>query len=610
MAIQTDQFKIILKDFDGLYTARDSDDIPSGKSPNLLNVRIAGSHVRGSEGYSLVGERRANPGKILSKKTFKRNDGKQVMVQVRDNGTNAILEWYDVVNDRYYQLLGSLSRVKMGFAEFNTSQTNQFIFCNGIENMSVWSGSTTRLTASVLAGDTTINVEDTTDFPASGTIIYNGQEIAYASKTATTFVVASAHASAGNNDGVAQAADDSTHSAVTKGNILLSAKNRLWIAGQPDAPNALDYSDEGAAFTFTGGSNRADSGTEDFYNIGGRITGLSEKDDEIIVLGEDGADGFSFTYPTATTKAPNFREIFRSSGKGPLSAESVFKVNNEIYFANKSGIASISDLEGTEKIYSKSITRDILPTIKNYDFSESASIWFEKESILLIACKTNKVFPGNDIVLGFEFYKDRDGIDSMGITILDWPVNTWAILEDTDGVDFLYFGSSVSPNSFKAFDTYQNDGAPRTIRYATKRFNYDDPFQNKSCSTIAVRGFIKEGTDIEAKLIHNAGFLGEQTKTIKSDGTDQEGNQKGYVSQSTLNSIGAFALGVNPIGAQLQTVSELKEFTAFLDYGVDFNPKDVQMIFESDTDGGTFMITHVGFAVDYSGVSVEDNLLI
>lgn len=594
MGLQTDKFNIIVDAFDGLQTSRDSDDIGDSRSPELLNVRFNGSHFRGAKGYSLAGQRNANAGSILSQYTFRKIDGVEVMVRVRDDGSSATLEWYDATNDTWYTLVGSLATgKKMGFAEFNTSTTNQMICCNGIQNMSVWTGAVTRLTGALSGGETTINVEDTSDFPATGTIIYNGTEIAYSGKTATTFTVTSAHASSGADDGLAQAIDDSTHSGITKGNILLSAKDRLWIAGQPGAPNNLDYSDEGLAFVFTGGANRVDSGTEDFFNIGGAITGLAEKGEEIIVLGEDGADGFSFTYPTSTTKAPNFREIFRTPGQGCISPRSVFKVNNEVYFANRNGIAALSDLEGTEKVFNKSITRDVLPTTKVYDFSNASVVYYDKESILLMSCKTTSDFSSNDIVLGVEFYKTKDGQDTFGITRFDWPVNAWSILDDT-----LYFGSSLEQNSFKAFDTYQNDGAPRNIKRATKRFNFSDPFQNKSARIGAVRGFIKDGTDIDVTILYDAGFKGSGSKTIESTGA--------YVSQPVFNTIGAFKLGVNPIGATLEEVNELREFTVYLDLGVDYEYKDIQIIFSSDTDGGTFIVTYVGFAIELSGYAVED----
>jgi hypothetical protein len=599
MAIQTEKFNIIIDQFDGMQTSRDSDDIGDSKSPILLNGRITGSHFRGAKGYSLSGSRNNNAGEISSQFTYNRNDGKQVMVRVKDNASTGTLQWYDAVNDAFYTLLASLTTGKvMGFAEFNTSTANNLIFCNGVENLSTWTGATTRLTSAVTATDTTINVSDTSDFPATGTIIYNGTEIAYSAKTATTFTVASAHASAGANDGVAEAVDDTTHSAITKGNILLSAKDRLWIAGQPTAPGALDYSDEGDFSTFTGGANRSDSGTEDFFNIGGSITGLAEKGEEIIVLGEDGGDGFSFTYPTDTTKAPIFREIFRAPGQGCLSPRSVFKLNNEVFFANRNGIAALSDLEGTEKVFKKSVTRDILPTLLDYDFSESASIFHEKESILLVSAKSDKTYPGNDVVIGVEFYTRKDGVDTIGITMFDWSVNAWAILNNSDNVPELFFGSSLEQNSFKAFDTYQNDGSPRNIKYSSKRFNFKSPFQAKSCGIAAIRGYIKDGTDIDVQVLYDAGFKSTMSKTIESTGT--------YVSQNTLNTIGAFELGVNPIGANLEEVGELKEFLVYLDIGKEADFKDIQFICSSETDGGTFIITHIGMAVEMTGVAKND----
>jgi hypothetical protein len=408
------------------------------------------------------------------------------------------------------------------------------------------------------------------------------------------------HDSEGANDGVAQAVDDSTHSGITKGNILLSAKDRLWIAGQPGAPNALDYSDEGDAFTFTGGSNRSDSGTEDFFGLGGAITGLAEKEDEIYVLGEDGGDGFSFTYPTSTTKAPNFRELFRGKDRGCLYNKSVFKVSNEVYFANKNGIVAISDLEGTEKVFDKSITRDILPTLRNYVFTEASAIYFDKESILLLACKTNKDFPANDVVIGIEFYDQISKgqiVSTFGITRFDWIVNDWAIL----GND-LYFGSSLEMNSHKAFSTNQNDGAPRSIKYATKRFNFKDPFQEKGVRLAAIKGMIQDGSDIDVAILYNAGFKATKSKTIKSDGA--------YVSQNALNAIGAFQMGTNPIGANIEEVANLKQFLVYLDLGVDETWNDVQIILSSDTDGGTFLISDIAFAVDNEGFASSDNLTI
>ncbi len=597
MAIRTDNWKILDK-FKGWYTALDSDDLPYGKSPNLKNVRINGSNFQGAKGYSLIGTRDTNQGSITSQYTYNRNDGKQRMVRVRDDGSEGTLEWYDTTNEEWYTLLTGLTTDKiMDFTEFNSTSNNQMIFCNGVENMSVWTGATTRLTSAVTAGDSTINVEDTSDFPATGTIIYNGTEIAYTAKTATTFTVSSAHASDGADDGVAQAADDSTYSSVTKGNILLTAKNRLWIAGQPSNPTNLDYSDEGDALTFTGGSNKTDSGVEKVLNIGGKITGLSEKDDNIVILGEDGGVLFNFTYPTSTTKAPVYSQVFFSPGQGCISPQSVFRVNDEVYFANKTGIQALSNIIGTEKVGNRTITRDVLPTVKDYVFDEASTVYFKKEDLVLMACKSDSDQSANDIVIGLEFFNNTDNVQEAGILKFDWPVSDWSILDNE-----LYFGNSFSMNSFKGFDTFQNDGAPRTIRYVTQRINYKDPFQTKQSSKIAVKGYIKDGTEIDVEVLYNAGFLGTVTKTIDSDGD--------YVSSNPLNYIGAFQMGTNPIGASLEEVSELKQFLVYLDIGVDYRWNDIQVSFESETDGGTFLISHVGFAPVEAGHYAQDSRLI
>jgi hypothetical protein len=266
-------------------------------------------------------------------------------------------------------------------------------------------------------------------------------------------------------------------------------------------------------------------------------------------------------------------------------------------------------MEGSEKVFTKSISREILPTVKTYDFSEAAAVYSEKEHILLFACKTNADYPGNDVVIGIEFYQDDGGAsltdilagkqssNRLALTRFDWPVNAFSVLGDD-----VYFGSSVEMNSFKGFSTYQNDGAPRTIKYATKRFNFKNPFQEKGSRLVAVKGYIKDGTEIDVQILYNAGFLGEQRKTIASNGA--------YVSKQSLNAIGAFELGTNPIGSSLEEVSELKDFMVYLDLGVDYASRDIQLIFISETDGGTFIITHVGFAIEEEGFASRDDLTI
>ena len=192
MALQTEKWNVLIKQWGGLFTARDSDDISDDKSPDLLNVRVIGSHFRGANGYELAGSRNSIAGEITSKETYTREDEKQIMVRIRDDGATGVMEWFDAVNLRWYTLLTGLTTGEvMGFAEFNTSTANQFIFCNGIENISVWTGATTRLSEAISGSPTSINVVDTTDFPSSGTIIYNGTEVTYTSKTTGTFVKSS-----------------------------------------------------------------------------------------------------------------------------------------------------------------------------------------------------------------------------------------------------------------------------------------------------------------------------------------------------------------------------------------------------------------------------------
>ncbi|MBN9000339.1 MAG: hypothetical protein J0H54_13410, partial [Rhizobiales bacterium] len=56
-----------------------------------------------------IGARAETDGRITAHYTYKRNDGKEVMVRVRDDGSSGVLEWWDAVNLEWYTLLPGLT---------------------------------------------------------------------------------------------------------------------------------------------------------------------------------------------------------------------------------------------------------------------------------------------------------------------------------------------------------------------------------------------------------------------------------------------------------------------------------------------------------------------
>ena len=69
-------------------------------------------------------------------------------------------------------------------------------------------------------------------------------------------------------------------------------------------------------------------------------------------------------------------------------------------------------------------------------------------------------------------------------------------------------------------------------------------------------------------------------------------------------------MGTNPIGANLASVSDLKPFLVYLDIGTDYRFNDIQFSFESQTDGGTFLISHVGMTAEKEGHAIKAEITI
>ena len=546
-------------------------------SPNsswfAQNVKINGSAIQPIKGTSLFGQTDATANhRIRDAYTFILTNGTQIPVRVRDNLTNNVLEWYDATNKKWYILLLQTTGLTTGFTDYNTTTVNQLIIGNGTDNYSVWSGLTTILTAVVTATDTDINVVSTAGYGATGTIIYNGTEIAYTSKTATTFVVGSAHASSGADDGVAEAVDDSTHSAFSKSNVILSAQNRIWIT---EASTSLEYSKEGDALDFTAGTTRDAAGVEDFPIVGGYITGLAAKNQYIFIFKERTIILFTWQYPTSITKTPDFQHVVIGDDLGAINHKGIANIYNEILYTTRTGVKSLTKQLNSDNWQSDPITDIILPTIQDYDFSEATSIFYPKEDVYLVACKSNSDQNKNNKVIAIWFYTDEQGNKRIGLSILTLTVDSWFIY-----LGDLYFGSSMAGNTYKLFTGSTFAGTAIQSIYTTNRNDYGKK-SIKGAEFYLIEGLIKEGTTITATIFFDGGVTGSQVVEIKS--TDD------FVGNSPLNTLGSYKLGEEVIGGLFEDSGSLLPFRKIVELQ-NTNFYDLQVEYKVSSKGGDYKI--------------------
>jgi hypothetical protein len=541
-------------------------------------VKITGNSVEPIKGFKQFGNRLETSGRIRDAYTFIKKDGTEIPVRIRDNGVKNFLEWYDSVNDTWYVLLEVMtSGLNTVFQDYNTSTVNQLFFGNGTNNYTKWSGAVTRLTQAVNLHDTEIHVADNSDFPASGTIIYNGTSYSNTSKTGTTiFNVADAHASAGADDGVAEYPDYSTYSAVAKSDVMISAQNRMWLVNND---TSLEYSKEGDATDWTAGSNRADAGIEDFPIVGGKIKGLAALGEFIFIFKERTVIQFNWQYPTSTTKTPVFQHLAVGDNLGSINHKGISNIYNEILYTSKTGVKSLSKEIQSGNWRDDPITDDIRPNIEDYDFSQASAFYDDKEDVYLVACKSDSDAHANDRVIAIWFYKTSGGQRTYGISILDLTADCFFKYNNK-----LYFGSSMEANCYELFTGNTKNGASFSSYYTCNRNDFGEK-SIKSAELYIVEGFIKAGTALELKIFFDGGKNGSQTVEIAS--TDD------CVSQAVLNTLGSYPLGEQMIGRLFNDAGDLRPFRKIIELQ-QTNFIDLQVERKCTSKGGYYQIYYEG----------------
>lgn len=350
------------------------------------------------------------------------------------------------------------------------------------------------------------------------------------------------------------AGDDVTITQQTypRGNVLLTAAARLWMAGDKTRPSTLYISAVGAPFDFNVGTNPNNAQIEDFPDGGGPITLLDSKDNrKIIIHKQDGILQFEFEY-TASAIVPNLDVITLADDSGATNLRAGAGLNNVSYFTTGvEGLKSLARAIDGADLNLESVTDVILPTIENYDFSSAASVYYPKKRVILAACKSDSDQTANDRVIAFYIRRGSSGNFIGDLSIYDsMNVADWIL----DGKD-LYFLSSVDQNTYKAFSRDSRNGSGITHRYTTKAFTFGEPGREKEFSTLYVEGLIKAYTKLKVSVLY--GILG--TESTKS--RTLEWNDSTYVTSQTISALGTDVIGTTSLGASSTQIQESYAFS-------------------------------------------------
>lgn len=591
--------------FRGCYTLKDAALIPDEYLANSLNISCADFSITPFQMYSNFSDQLTGDdgiGRILSSFTAKKTDGTEIPLRLRDNNTNCTLEWYNATADDWETLLGSLTtNTPMAFADFNTATQDYTLFCNGVMNYSVWKKATGTV-ASNTSTVITLNEASaaTQGFSGSGgTVIVNGTEYAYSGVSGATITGLTGLPTFTANEGVAEAVDDSTYSALPKFIGIVIADGRVWCFIKNSV--RLYYSKVGDHTDFTAATQPDDPGVRDFIEGEGSLTAIGAIKENIIVFKPDLVKLFKLEYPSATTRTTRVEELRRGDSQGAVNQDGTITLGESIYYTTpKGGIKSISLSKLTDNFDFNDETDIVRPSLKDGVFTSARATYWEKEKRLIVSFKKNSDSSYNDRCVVIELTKENDNSAAKVIGFLDWQVGSWFKYSNN-----LYFGGSYEPNCFKAFDGYQKGtaDAPFTALFTTRRYRFsENPILEKKIPYIAFDGWIMFN---KLKIQVSYNYLGSlSTKEYTFDPTVKTD----FIVQPDVNVMGAFEMGSEPIGGTLNNIDELNYFRFFIQLPTSLQPTDVQVTVYSEEAGSRWRLNSISFLVEEAGTRIPNKL--
>lgn len=589
--------------FKGMYSLRRANEIPEGFCAYSLNSNLGSSSTVGPEkGYSSFGNQANTTDSIVRKYTYCRGDGSETMLQVRDNGSNYIVEYLntgDVRNstDGEWSILetgltrtrttddGVVGKARIDFAPFNDTGSNQLVYGNGFEALRIWNGavgviSSTTVNTIVLTGTLTLAQRG---FAASGSVIINGIPRVYTGIANQTFTgVTTDPTGEPNGSGVAQIPDTLTLNAIDKGSILLSTQSRLFLAGIEATPNQVTYSDVGDITNYTG-TNPSDGGFEDFPQLNGAITGMSYLGEWIIVGSEKKIIAFKFDFPSSTTKTTRVKDV---ADEGFASYKSIKRIGSKIIYTTPSGGQKQLTQVGDQDLFDISdLSEPIRPSIKNFVWDDSAMEYNPKNRVIMVSGKSSSDIGVNDKVIAYYLSLDENGQQSVNIDIKDWFIGDMC---NFDGD--LHFGGSVASQDYLAFDGYTKDGAPYIWRRIERIEQFGVAIERFHPQYLIVIGTISTGTTIYFRLKYDT-----NGKTTVQE-MELNGDDERFVFPQALNTLGGFELGTEPLGGTIDDIDELNPYEVVFPLPHIY-PRNIQLEMYTDGSGQRATVDTYGYEV-------------
>jgi hypothetical protein len=577
----------VIDSFNGYQTKLDETKLPQGANGRGQNTtanngdRISIRNL----GYELfpAGTASSSENKIQSIHTFRKRSGENIMMR----SYSTFIEYYEEGNDTWEYLKTGLTADKpFGYADqnINLDQNSYTYFGNATNDAMRWNGSHTLTNGA--ATSTTLMVDSTTGFYATGDLILCGAERTYNAKTATTFTLTGAPPTCADNKGVVQATDE--YPTYPKGNIYMTANNRVFISGVASSTQAVWFSKYGDATIFldtlVSDSTADAAGIFNLGEGGGGVIAMTQDENAIYIFKRSIIYRVTLNDSLYTLTA---LKPFDGKGQttGAVTSKSTFTGGNAVYFITPDNqIMELSRVEGVDYPQTVPISDIIKPTVDAMDFSSASGVVFRDKAYFSVKSASGVAF--NDTILVWNIKQKI-----WDSPIVGFNANDFTVYDDGTSEE-LYFGEDISPNVYLVNDTPLDNEFEVTANWRSKQFNFGLPQSQKEITDMYVEGYIAPNTTLTVTLL-----LDEDGYTQKFS-TNILGTTAALIYNSeSYNTIGLSVFGAERFGSN-EDLSGKKKFRAYLGKSFRALPfYTAQIDFASDGENQNFEVTSFAMKV-------------
>ncbi len=317
-----------------------------------------------------------------------------------------------------------------------------------------------------------------------------------------------------------KAATDRTGANTYKAKYLLMANDIGYALGDPTVPSSLAY------------SNATPANLQTYPNV--------------LVLDEDSSDGkgTGLINLGAIVIATKEKKIYKVNvatpsreqidySDGAEAHRALTRVENEVFFNNKSGIFTLGQRQATiGSLRAKALTNDLqvlMDTITNH--SICAAVYISKlNNFYFFADTNNDSVPDTCIV-----YSTLTGKWS---TYDNVSANEAVLYKDSSGDDHLLIANANNGQCKEIETGFNDNNVEITSTLETKDFDFDIPETLKTFEVVEIHGFINEVGQFDFNAI------------IDDDTTTTPATILGstFINPSTGYSFGSYAFGSAPLG--------------------------------------------------------------